>query len=268
MPRPSKYTTEEERKEAKRESARRYYQNHKEQQRAHIRKYQLEHGHNRSALGYEVLSAEDNAALSHAPTSMTERVLADMNVDYTAEYMDKFKQMLLDADELTDDVLESAFTLARSSTSANSKRGAAFEQSLRRNILYELRLKPQKYYVQVSVDNGATRIDSVISNQVCDDKTKLDLSQAVIVSYKTSLSTQWREDMHLYPHCKAYVMVTLDDKYPQWDLPDNVYLCSPHYKCGTAGTCTKYGATGTSGNIINLNDLIPTVMKYLDPLPA
>ena len=207
--------------------------------------------HNRSALGYEVLSAEDNAALSHAPTSMTQRVLADMNVDFTAEYLEKFKQMVRDADELTDDVLESAFKLARSSTSANSKRGAAFEQSLRRNILYELRLKSQKYYVQVSVDNGSTRIDSVISNQVCEDKTKLDLSQAVIVSSKTSLSTQWREDMHLYRRCKAYIMVTLDDKIPLADLPDNVYFCSPHYP--------------TAGHIINLNDLIPTVMRYLEP---
>ena len=278
---PAKYATEEERKAARREQQRKYYQAHGEARREHMREYarqyylahkeeKLEYGRKyreehkeakraydlkrgcaRSSLGYEVLSVEDMQDLSKAPTDMSVRVVNDMDVDFTAEHRQKFIQMLRD-NEQTDELLNKAFDLVRKSNISNRKKGALFESVMRKNILYELRMKQQKYYTQVIIDGGSTRIDSVISNEVLDDKTKLNLSQAVIISTKTSLTTAWREDQHLYTRCRAYIMVTLCDKFPSASLPDNVYFCSPH-------------VTEGSDHIINLNDLLPTVMKYLQP---
>ena len=266
MPR-SKYATEEERKAArreymrkyreehkeeiraqKREQQRRYYQKHKEERREYDRK----RGHAKSAVGFEVLSVEDLDELSKAPTDMSERVISDMNIDFIAEHRQKFIQMLRD-NEQTDELLNKAFDLARKSICLNnSRKGSLFESVIRKNLLYELRMKQQKLYSQIPINKNSCRIDFALSNEVVDDKTKLDLSQAVIISTKTSLCTHWREDQHLYSSCKAYVMVTLDSKCPTEKVPNNVYFCSPHY-------------TSNGSNIINLNDLLPTVMEYLEP---
>ena len=271
MPAHKKYHTEEERKQALRqqntERCRRYrqshreyfreyhhkrYQAHREQRLEQQRQYDIVHGGLRSAVGYELLSADELEALSHASTDMSERVINEMDVDFTAQYMQQFKQMLL-GEELTDELLEQAFKLARSSTASNGQKGRLFELVIRKNILYELRLHKLKLYSQVSINSGTCRIDFVISKQVCEDKRDLDISQAVIISTKTGLRTSWREDMHLYSQCQAYIMVSLDDKCPTEEVPDNVYFCSPHY------------TESTNKNIINLNSLLRTVMEYLDP---
>ena len=261
----SKYASEEERKAAKREYMKeynkRYRETHKEQNAAYQAAYYASHrqrlvqnranGHNISAFGYEVLSVEEMEQLSKAPTDMSERVIKDMDVDFTVEYQNQFKQ-LLSGHTPTDEDLDKAWKLARSSVCVNSKRGYLFESVMRKNILYELRMKQQKLYSQIPINKNKCKIDFALSNEVLEDKRKLDITQAVIISTKTSLKDRWREDMHLYSSCKAYIMVTLDDKCPTEELPDNVYFCSPHYI-----------SNGT--NIINLNDLLPTVMEYLEP---
>ena len=268
----TKYANEEERKAARREYMKEYGRKYREEHRAtkceydrkyreehreahceYMRKYNRKSGQAKSAVGYEVLTIEDMEQLSKAPTDMSVRVIKDMDIDFTIEYQNQFKQLLNRHIVPTEEDIDEAWKLARSSVSgAGPKRGYLFESVMRKNILYELRMKQQKYYTQINIDGGATRIDSVISNEVLEDKTKLNLSQAVIVSTKTSLATKWKEDMHLYSRCKAYVMVTLDDKFPSAALPDNVYFCSPH-------------VTERSAHIINLNDLLPTVMQYLEP---
>ena len=175
-----------------------------------------------------------------------------MDIDFTIDYQNQFKQMLSRHLLPTDEDIEQAWKLARSSVCMNSKKGSLFESVIRKNILYELRMKHQKLYAQIPINKNSCRIDFAVSNEVLDDKTKLDITQAVIISTKTSLNTRWREDMHLYTSCKAYIIVTLDDKCLTEEVPANVYFCSPHY-------------TSNGSNIINLNDLLPTVMQYLEP---
>ena len=267
MGRTRKYNTEEERKAARREASRKWYVTHKEQTRkekcerarqyyySHKEQrleYQREYERARRVLGYETLSAEDLEALSRMPTDMSERVIQQMDVDFTTEYRARV-HALLEGHIPTADEIDEAFDIARSSSAANGKRGAVFELVIRKNILYELRMQQLKLYSQVPINNGTCRIDFVISKQICEDKRDVDVSEAIIISTKTSLNTQWREDMHLYHQCKAYIMVSLDDKCPTEAVPDNVYFCSPHY------------TESTNKNIINLNSLLRTVVEYLNP---
>ena len=204
----------------------------------------------KSAVGFEVLTAEELETLSKQPTDMSRRIMQSMDVDFTSEYFEKFKNAL-SVPEVTEEVLRNAFSIARSSSAANKRRGQAFENTIRSNILYELRDHQQKLYTQVPTDDNKCFIDFIISNEEVKNKKDINLSDAVIVSTKTRLSTEWREDIPLWARCKAYIMVTLDKKFPRQSLPSDVYFCSPY-------------VTKDTSNYINLNSLIPTIMDYLD----
>ena len=236
-----KYQTEEQRLEARRDSQRKYrelhreqisaqkkeyYQTHREERLAHIRQRRVLLGLHTFSPSYETLKPEDELDPSDK-SSISDRVSADMSQDFDLEFWERFEAMF-EGRDIPEEQLRKAFAIARSSSSANKKRGDAFEQTIQRNLLRAFNGSDYKLYAQVQKNDGSRRIDFVVSKEVCEDKSDLDLSQAVIVSAKTKLNTSWREDQELYSQCVAYFMVTLDTRMPTDTIPQNVYFCSPN----------------------------------------
>ena len=250
----SELTVEEKRREAKRaymrEYNKKYREAHKEELQQYAKGYYQQHKdsikqrstdyyHNNhdhclarirksnaarrgTNLTYESFSdSEERPTYESAATYLQE------GVDGVDDAYNEFTE-LLKSKGMNDDDIEKAYQLARRSMIYRSSgRGYRFEPLVRNMLLTELDGTDIHVYKQVSINNGACRIDFVVSKEVVDDKTNLKLSDAIIISTKTSCGTSWREDMHLYNKCKAYVMLSLDDDFPTEALPDNVYFASP-----------------------------------------
>ena len=147
-----------------------------------------------------------------------------------------------------DDQIKIVYKKAASAyNSSVSRHGYNFEKEIRWYLLQQLKDSGLYVYYQVRFDG--CRVDFVVSAEA-NDREKLDMTKAFIVSTKTHKTSAWREDMHLYDKCKAYVLLMLDDRVPSDTLPDNVYFCS--VKNNT-----------TFNHILSFADLIPTIKKVL-----
>ena len=98
---------------------------------------------------------------------------------------------------------DEAYRIARAVGPTNSLRGNLFERIIRRVMLNIFDDTPFKVYKQVPYDHTkddmlrCRRIDFVVAEEDTL-KDQVDLSQAVVVSCKTSLGAHWREDEALY----------------------------------------------------------------------
>ena len=166
----------------------------------------------------------------------------------------KFEQYVRTHDMNVQENIDEAFRIVRNTIPFTTARGQALERTVKRLLLNILDGSTFKLYSQVPCDfsgidrRNCRKIDFVVTEQNCL-KDKIDLSKAVVVSCKTRLSTSWREDEAIFDKCKYYIMVSLDDKIPQCQLPDNVRFCTP--------------SSDTSEHTIDMNALTQTIQAML-----
>lgn len=237
MGRPKKYSTDEEHREAKKLryqlrkdeiNARRRQQAVKNREKLNAQARAWRAQNKRKAL---VISNEERINVSDM-TSETDFIKTEMDKEVSNPYYDDYVQFLRTHDMNEEDNVKQSLLLARKYINDhNSKHGFQFEKVIQKLMLNKFQDIGIKVYRQVVIENPdelgrGCRIDFVVSEEDTI-KDKLDLSKAVIVSCKTTFSTQWREDTHLYDKCKAYIMITLKGKIPHEQLPDNVFFCKP-----------------------------------------
>ena len=194
---------------------------HPEEHKEYCRRYETKHGICNHS--FEQLTDEDT--VSESTTSWSDVVLDEMQDLRDANY-DEFVQLAKACDLTNEEDIKKLYDF-RAKNNIGRKMGSALERLIRRQLLNELKDTDLKLYKQVPINDGTCRIDFVVTKEVVDDKSKLQhLDHAVIVSTKTSNGTHWREDMHLYDKCAAYIMVNVEADVPTETLPDNVYFCS------------------------------------------
>ena len=194
-------------------------------------------------LPYETLPDDDSSIATRDATSILAAIDCPDN-----EFYDDLVKYLKDNTELNDEQIKIVYQKAASAyNSSVARHGFNFEREIRLYLLQQL--KDSGIYVYYQVRFSGCRVDFVVSAEA-NDREKLDMTKAFIVSTKTRMTNAWREDMHLYNKCKAYVLLTLDDRVPSDTLPDNVYFCS--VKNNT-----------TLNHILSFADLIPTIKKVL-----
>ena len=227
MPR-TVFKTEEERKQARREYnkeyQKRWYQEHRDtcRQRSNNRHAALQR--------CEVLTDEDRidpSALGRVGDYITEAMKKSTNNIY-----EQYVQFCKTHDMTNDENIAKAYSLARHSMgTGNCHRGFDFERVIRRVMLNAFDETSFKVYKQVPLGDYGQRKSCRIDFVVTEEDTSrfdVDLSKSVIVSCKTSYHSSWREDMHLYDKCKAYILITLDTRsIPTEELPSNVFFCTP-----------------------------------------
>ena len=249
---PNASLSDEERRAAQREYMRKYRAAHREELAA---KKRLRYAMNRNRIlaqnkqsslrevPYETLADDADIEIRDASYILDSIETLEKN-----EYYLDLVKYLKDNTQLNDDQIKTVYQKAASTyNSAVSRHGANFEREVRIYLLQQLKDSGLYVYYQVRFDG--CRIDFVISPEN-NDREKLDMSKALIFSTKTRKSTAWRQDMHLYDKCKAYLLLTIDDNVPSDTLPANVYFCS--VKNDT-----------TIGHILSFNDMIPTIKSLL-----
>ena len=235
-----KYATLDERRELDNQRRREWYWLHRDEINAKRREYAARNRERINAQGRAlarskrralVLTDEDRVDLSDYINDST-FIMSEMAKEpASATYLDYVN--FVKTHDMTNDVnVERSLILARKYlTERNSRHGKLFEDALQKLLLNRFDGTEFKVYRQVLIPNPndlgrGCKIDFVVTDEdTCKDD--LDLTRAVIISCKTAFSTQWREDMHLYDKCKAYIMVTLNGKIPHDQLPDNVFFCKP-----------------------------------------
>ena len=166
---------------------------------------------------------------------------------------EEFKAYCRSHDMTLDSCIEEAYLITKRG-GYGLKRGLMLEKAVRQVLLNLFEGTDAKLYKQVPVDFAndncalCRRIDFVVTKQDCL-KNQIDLSQAIVISCKTSLDSNWREDESLFSRCKLYIMVSLDERMPRCQLPSNVLFAKPNVE--------------PAKNIINLNDLSSYVEAYL-----
>ena len=266
---PQKYFTEEERKAARRERDKQHYEEHKEEMREKQRQYRAERaehyrelleaarqarpeiyiGRNRKNNYHEQLSEADMVSnMDSASTYLVD----EMNKLGRTEAYTEFVELLKSKGIENPDDIEAIHKASQRAFIANNRqRGAGFEKVVLKMLLNLLNGTNLKVYTQVPTNERKCRIDFVITEQT-EFKDRLDLSKAVVVSTKTSLSSStWREDMHLYDKCKRYFMLTMDVRMISEALPSNVYFASPNY-------------TTESEHAINLDSMKDLIIKAFE----
>ena len=251
------YATEEERKQAQREKQRRYREAHKEEIKEANRRWYEEHKEEqqrsarlrgRKKWGHtsynEELADEDRVEISSAEDFVRQ---AMDNVQPSERYQE-FTALLAEHGIEDVDVIDKIYRAATAARSdSNTKRGVEFEKVIQKLLLNQLKDTSLYLYRQVPFNGHRCLIDFVVTEEKAM-KDDLDLSKAIIVSTKTGFSTTWREDMHLYSHCKAYFMVTLNGVIPTETLAPNVYFVTPNIAEDT-------------DHVINVNSLAAKIIE-------
>ena len=240
----SKYTSEAERREAHRQQSIKYWATHRKECLERHRRYNETHKGEiltKNRLAYrkrryhfhaERLAEADRVEISKLE-SENDFVKSEMTKQIPNPHHQQFIEFCKNNDMTQDSNIEEAYSLVkRSICFDNTSRGFMFEKVVKKLMLNKFEDTQFKVYSQVPYDalndnyNYCRRIDFVVSTEDTD-KDKLDLSKAVIVSCKTGIGTNFHEDERLYADCKAYIMITLGQKLPQSELPDNVFFCVP-----------------------------------------
>ena len=219
-----------------------YYQKKKEEIKEKRHQYYIKNktsinqklrlnGREQRGFKYVSLSDEDRVDLRELALE-GEYVKQQMSL-YSIEESNEFSEFCKTNDMTVDENIEKALAIARRiCCRSNAGLGRYFELVIQKLMLNIFDETPFKVYRQVpfgQVDDNCKycrKIDFVVSEEDVP-KNQLNLSKAVVVSCKTSLNTRWREDEAIFDKCKYYIMVTLDDKIPQCQLPDNVRFCTP-----------------------------------------
>ena len=245
----SKVESIDERRQQRQEYMKEYNKHYRQTHRTEIIAYRRRN----YAIKRERVLAQNQVCLSkqHPYESIydtTDKSIIELMDNKTNEFYNAFESYLKEKTELTEDEIKHVYKLAKSAhNSITARHGFDFERAIRTYLLNQFANKGLYLYYQVPFDG--CRIDFVVTKEV-NDREKLDISQAIIISAKTTLSTTWRQDQHLFDKCKSYIMLTLDGTIPTETFPDNVYFCFLRN-------------TETKGFILSADDLITTIISIL-----